>query len=62
MKNIEVFQEESYKVTIELVTNQGKVKQTVQETIEKLKTHLNAKMVEEIVHQVNKVQGKCCSG
>jgi hypothetical protein len=42
VKNIEVLQEEAYKVIVELAATQGKVKQVAQKTTEKLKTHLTA--------------------
>jgi hypothetical protein len=42
VKNIEVLQEEVYKVIVELATTQGKVKQVATETAKKLKMHLTA--------------------
>jgi hypothetical protein len=57
-QKIEVLQEESYKVTTELVATQGIVKNVAQETTEKLKTHLTEEMIAEIVQQEAQVKEK----
>jgi hypothetical protein len=43
-QKIETLQEEAYKVTTEVAVVQGMVKQEVQESAEKLKTHITAEM------------------
>ena len=45
----ETLQEKSYKVVVELVATQGLVKNIVQESVEKVNTHIIAEMVAKIV-------------
>jgi hypothetical protein len=50
-QNIETLQEEAYNVKTKLEIVQGMVKQTIQESAEKLKTHITTETTEGIVQQ-----------
>jgi hypothetical protein len=51
MQNIEVLQEESYRVTTTLATTRGIVKQEVEESVEKMQARVTAETIDTILQK-----------